>query len=316
MPKRHQTRSGSLQFWPRKKAKRTLPSVNWNVIEEKNKQNLHGFIAYKVGMFSAFVKDNTDHSMTKGKKIAVPVTVLECPEMKIYSIRLYKNKRLLKDLVVGFDEELKSKIKKPKQFKQLENLKDIDFDDVRILTYSNVKKTNIKKVPDLIELSLGGSKEEKLNFVKDKINKDIKVSEVFSEGLVDVRGVTKGHGTQGPVKRFGIGLKFHKSEKGQRRPGSLGPWHPARVTFRVPISGQTGYFTRISYNSLIIKVGHTQETDINRQQGFHKFGNIKTGYIILKGSVPGPKKRAMIITSPIRPTKSAVKKKFELLELR
>ena len=57
----------------------------------------------------------------------------------------------------------------------------------------------------------------------------------------------------GPVKRFGISLKFHKSEKGVRRPGSLAPWHPARVTFRTPNMGQTGFFTRVSYNNLIME---------------------------------------------------------------
>ena len=37
---------------------------------------------------------------------------------------------------------------------------------------------------------------------------------------------------------------------------------------------------------------------------------------ILQGSIPGPQKRGLVITAPIRPTKKQAKKKFEVLELR
>jgi len=312
----HRIRSGSLQFWPRKRARKMLPSANWNNLKIRVKgKGLLGFIGYKVGMTSAYVKDNTPDSMTKTKKIAVPATIIECPELKIYSVRFYKNHKVLKDFIVGFDNELKRSVKKPKEIRKIDDFKG-EFDDLRVIVYSNVKKTGIKKSPDMIELSLGGSKEEKLEFVKSKIGKEIHVSDVFSEGLVDIHGVTRGFGLQGPVKRFGITLKSHKSEKGQRRPGSLGPWHPARVTFRTPIAGQTGYQTRVAYNNLLLQVKKISENDINQKQGFHKYGNIKTSYVILKGSVPGAKKRPILLTPSFRPTKSRAKLKYEMVELR
>jgi large subunit ribosomal protein L3 len=105
--------------------------------------------------------------------------------------------------------------------------------------------------------------------------------------LVDIRGVTRGFGTSGPVKRFGISLKNHKSEKGVRRPGSLAPWHPARVTFKAPIAGQTGYQNRIAYNNQILQVGKISEKDINKKGGFDHYGIIKTDYLVVKGSIPG-----------------------------
>jgi ribosomal protein L3 len=37
-----------------------------------------GFIGYKAGMVSVWVKDSTDDSLTKNKRIVVPATVLEC----------------------------------------------------------------------------------------------------------------------------------------------------------------------------------------------------------------------------------------------
>ena len=60
-------RKGSLQFWPRKRVNKFLPSVNWKVIDSG--KNIKGFIGYKAGMFSAEVKDLTPNSMTKDKKI-------------------------------------------------------------------------------------------------------------------------------------------------------------------------------------------------------------------------------------------------------
>ena len=71
MPKHSAPRRGSLQFWPRTRAKKILPSVNWKPFFNYDKPGILGVIAYKVGMKSAIVKDNTEHSLTKGKKIAV-----------------------------------------------------------------------------------------------------------------------------------------------------------------------------------------------------------------------------------------------------
>ena len=180
------------------------------------------------------------------------------------------------------------------------------FFDRSTKDYSSIATKLIAKKPDMIEIALAGSKEEKLDFVKEKVGKEISVIDVFGEGLVDVRSVTKAHGTQGPVKRFGITLKASKSEKGRRRPGSLAPWHPSRVTFRTPMAGQTGGHNRIVYNNLILQVGKISEKDINKKSGFHKYGNIKTDFLILRGSIPGPRKRQLLITPALRATKKPV----------
>ena len=313
MPTRKSPRKGSLQFWPRKRVNKFLPSVNWKAINSGKK--LKGFICYKAGMASAYVKDNTPHSMTKDKKIAIPVTILECPPMKILSIRLYKKGVVAKDILnTTLEKELKKKIKFPKKNEnKLDNIKAEDFEDIRLICYSNVKKTNIKKKPDLAEIGLVGSNEEKLNFIKKTLTKEFSISDFFEKGqLVDLRGLTKGHGFSGPVKRFGITLKSHKSEKGRRRPGSLGPWHPARVTFRVPQAGQLGMFTRLIYNNKIIDLGKSE----GKFKDIKNFGNIQTDYLIVRGSVQGPSKRQLLVTAPLRESKKQSKKEFELIELR
>ena len=312
MPSKKSPRKGSLQFWPRKRASKFLPRVNWDAISSHTSNGLKGFIGYKAGMTSLTVLDNTANSMTKGKKIVIPATILECPPMRILSLRLYKNGIVAKEILnEHLEKELKRKITLPKKQHNLNEVKLDEYDDIHVVAYSEVKKTNIKKTPDIIELGLSGSKEEKFNFAKENWNKEIAIQNVFANGeLVDLRGLTKGKGLVGPVKRFGITLKQHKSEKGQRRPGSLGPWHPTRVTFRVPMAGQMGMFTRIVYNNKIVGIGKSE----GKFKGIKNFGDVKTDYVLVRGSIQGPAKRQLILTKALRETKKQKKKTFEVME--
>jgi large subunit ribosomal protein L3 len=312
MPTRKSPRKGSLQFWPRKRASKFLPSVNWNAISSS--KPLKGFICYKCGMASGIVKDNTPDSMTKGKEIVIPLTILECPPIKIFSIRFYKNKKVAADILAeNLEKELSKKVKLPKKkTKKLDELKIEDYDDVTVIFYSNVKKSGLKKTPDLIEVGLNGSIEEKVNFIKENLTKELSVLDFFENGqLIDLRGLTKGKGFQGPVKRFGIKLRQHKSEKGVRKVGSIGPWHPARVSFRVPMAGQLGMFTRVIYNNKIVDLGKAED----KLKNIKNYGDVKTDYILVRGSVQGSSKRQLIITNALRPTKKQSKKEYELLRI-
>jgi large subunit ribosomal protein L3 len=312
MPTRKSPRKGSLQFWPRKRAAKFLPSVNWKAIDSE--KPLKGFIAYKAGMASAAIKDNTEHSMMKGKQKIIPVTILECPQMKIFSVRFYKNGKVFGEMLAeNLEKELKRKVKLPKKAsKKLESFTG-EFDDLKIIAYSLVRKTGLKKKPDMVEIGLNGTYKEKLDYVKKNLGKEISVLDIFeNKSLIDIRGLTKGKGFQGPVKRFGIKLKKAKSEKGRRRPGSIGPWHPARVIFRVPMAGQLGMFTRVTYNNKIIDIGKAE----NKFRNIKNYGDIKTDYIIVQGSIQGTSKRQLILTSPLRPTKKQIKKDYDLIEIR
>ena len=123
-------RKGSLQFWPRKRASKFLPRVNWDAISS-NKPKLMGFIGYKVGMKSAYVKDSTPGSMTIGKNIIVPVTILECPTMRIFSVRFYKNGTVSKEILSeNLEKELKKKIKLPKvKSKNIDEIKELSLEN-------------------------------------------------------------------------------------------------------------------------------------------------------------------------------------------
>ena len=146
MAKLSRPRRGSLQYWPRKRAKKLIPSVNWTIISSKNSdKQILGFIGYKVGMASAYVKDNTADSMTKSKRISIPVTIIECPKLKILSTRFYKNGQVIGEVVnKNLNKELVRKIKIPKKIsKKIEDYK--DYDDIRIVVYTDLKDF-IKKI--------------------------------------------------------------------------------------------------------------------------------------------------------------------------
>ena len=131
MPKTSRPRYGSLQFWPRKRITRALPRVNWVPVSETpviKEEGVLGLVGYKVGMSTAVVRDNTDKSMTKGRKIFIPVTILEVPNMKIFSVRFYNNGQVTNEVVTSNDKELKRKIKVPKEVKKFEHVE--KFDDI------------------------------------------------------------------------------------------------------------------------------------------------------------------------------------------
>ncbi len=312
------TRHGSLQFYPRVRAKEFLPSVNWSSILSKKDVGILGFIGYKAGMMSAYVKDNTPNSLTKGKRVIVPVTLIECPTIKILSIRFYKDKKVIGEVMNNnLDKELRRKIKLPKNVhKKIEDFKVGSYDDISLVIYSEVKKTGVKKAPDIVEVGISGELNQKAEFAKAHFNKEISIKDFIKEGIVDIRGVTKGKGLQGTVKRFGLTLKGHKSEKGVRTLGSGGPWHPSRVDFTQPRAGQMGFFTRVVYNNKIIHIGNITEKDINPACGFNGFGKLKSDYIIVQGSVQGAARRQLLITMPLRPSKKQNKKNYEFIELR
>ncbi|MBW2985502.1 50S ribosomal protein L3 [Candidatus Woesearchaeota archaeon] len=313
MPSTHKPRSGSLQFWPRSRAKSSKPRVrSW---AKQNESKPLAFIGYKAGMAHVMIKDNKPTSPTKGETIFMPVTIIECPAIKITSSRFYKNtnsgQKLVSEILSEkLDKYLKRKINIPKKQKATIPSPE-DYDEVRILVNTQPNKLSTgKKKPELMEISLGGKKEDQLKFIKEHEGKDIIINDIFEENeLTDIHAVTKGKGFQGPVKRFGISLRSHKSEKTIRGPGSLGPWKgQTHIMWKVAHAGQTGYHTRTEHNKQIIKISDNPE-ELNPKGGIKHYGVIKNTAIMIKGSIPGAKKRLIVITKPIRPKKTPEKEK-------
>lgn len=99
---------------------------------------------------------------------------------------------------------------------------------------------------------------------------------------LDVRGISKGKGFQGVVKRHGfhgVGDQTHGQHNRNRAPGSLGASsYPSRVFKGMRMAGRTGGNQVMMINIRVMKI----MPDNN--------------LLIVKGSVPGPKGSYLIIT--------------------
>jgi large subunit ribosomal protein L3 len=292
-----------MQFWHRKRASKETPRVRaWATTKEAKPL---AFAGYKAGMTHVIATDTRKTSTSKGQDIVIPTTIIECPPMRIYSIRGYKplgyGSAVAKEIILSVEKELERKTALPEAKGNIEDFHPEEFSKTTILIYTQPKKIGFKKKPDLFEIELGGSSKDQLTFIKEHEGKEFTVKDLFKEGdFVDVHAVTKGKGFQGPVKRFGIGLKSHKSEKGQRAPGSLGGWSgQAHVMYRVAHAGQMGYHQRTQYNNQIIKISDNP-LEVNPKGGFINYGEVRNTYLLMRGTVPGPKKRVIVMTKPIR----------------
>ena len=115
------------------------------------------------------------------------------------------------------------------------------------------------------------------------LGQEIKV-DIFEPGeVVDVTGVTKGHGFQGVIKRHGQnrGPMGHGSHY-HRRPGSMGTMRPMRVFKGKNLPGHMGVETVTIQNLTIVAV----DTENN--------------VILVSGNVPGAKKSLVTIKTSVK----------------
>jgi large subunit ribosomal protein L3 len=308
MPEVRKPREGSLAFYPRKRAKRIYPNIDAYPSIEKTIPL--AFAAYKVGMCHVICLDNRKNSPTYGTQISIPVTILETPPLKVIGVRLYqKTIKGLKALTEIYSKDLpkelerKVKIKSNYSEQKIEEIRKIaeKVSNVRLIVATQPKKAGIgKKKPEVFEIEIGGKdSKEKVEYALSLLGKEILANEVFKEGeLVDVIAVTKGKGTQGPVKRFGVKIQGRKAKEKRRHVGSLGQERPGKVRWTVPMAGQMGFQTRTELNKRILKFGNGNE--INPKGGFIRYGIIKSYFLLLEGSIPGSKKRLVMIRKAIR----------------
>ena len=109
-------------------------------------------------------------------------------------------------------------------------------------------------------------------------------ADIFTVGeVVDVTGTTKGHGFQGVIKRHGqsTGPMGHGSHY-HRGPGSMGTMRPMRVFKGKKLPGHMGTLTVTIQNLEIVAV------------------DLENNCILVKGSIPGPKKSLVIIKSSVK----------------
>jgi large subunit ribosomal protein L3 len=305
-------------YGPRTRADDEVPRFrSWP--DDDGSPALQGFAGYKAGMTHVVLVNDEANSPREGIEESVPVTVVETPPMRAVALRAYEqtaygSKPVTEVWTDEFHEELDRTLDLPAEDSFADDADDLraaleagEVDDLRVITHTVPASVgNVpKKKPDVMETRVGGgSLQERADFALDLVESggEHAMSDVFRAGeYLDVSGITKGKGTQGPVKRWGVQKRKgkHARQGWRRRIGNLGPWNPSRVRSTVPQQGQTGYHQRTELNKRLIDFGDGDEPSVDG--GFVNYGEIDGPYALVKGSLPGPNKRLLRFRPAIRP---------------
>lgn len=311
-------RHGSLRFMPRKRARNMAGRMrNW--LSYEGEPQLLGFAGFKAGMTHVAYIENEESSPYSGTEIISAVTIVETPPLILMGIKVLEKSDyglITKGQLLApeLDQILGRKILLPKEYNFEEKATAFEAIvdqneklEIRGVFYTQPKLTSLpRKKPDILEIKVSGGKtaRERYDFLKEKFGQEIRVRNFVKEGeYVDACGVTLGKGFQGPMKRYHVRHLQKKSRKTVRGIGCIGPWHPARVTYFVARAGQIGCHNRVEINKRLIKVGEKGE-EITPKGGFVRYGIIKNDYVIILGSIPGPKKRLIKLRKAMRPKKT------------
>lgn len=306
--------------------------------------HLTAFLAYKAGMTHVVRELDRPGSKMHKKEVVEAVSVMEAPPMIVLGLVGYvKTPRGLRCLKTVWAQHLPEQFKRcyyknwarskkrafckySAKFMEATGKKDYERDIqkikkfatvVRVIAISQVKLLRIgQKKAHCMEIQVnGGSIADKVEFGLKLFESAIPVDTVFQESeVIDCIGVTRGHGFEGVVHRWGVTRLPRKTHKGLRKVACIGAWHPARVGFTVPRAGQNGFHHRVEGNKKIYKIGRSAlvdkanarcETDLTDKTitplgGFVRYGIVREDYLLIKGSIPGPIKRVMTIRKSLR----------------
>jgi len=349
-------RSGSLAFLPRKRSKRHRGKIKAFPKDIKtDAPHLTAFIGYKAGMTHILRELNRIGSKSHKKEIVEPVTILETPPMIAVGFvgyqktlrglkaigtvwatnlgdefrrRFYKNWKKCKKRAFEKSKQINNE-KREMLMKRIENHADV----VRLICHTQIGLLNFRqKKAHIMEIQVnGGDIKAKVNFSREKLENPIEVIEVFSKNdMMDTIAVTKGHGTEGVITRWGVTRLPRKTHRGLRKVACIGAWHPARVSYSIARVGQNGFHHRTEKNKKIYLIGKGSslltngefnaktnydmtDKNITPMGGFVRYGEVNEDFIMIKGSCPGlPKRPITLRRSLIPPINSVSKEEIDL----
>ena len=209
---------------------------------------MKGILGKKIGMTQIF----TEHGEV------IPVTVVEAGPVVVTQIKTTENDGYTA-IQVGFQDAKEKSLNKPQKGH---------------LAAANTLKKHLKefRVDSVEEYTVG---------------QEIK-ADLFAAGeLIDVTGLSKGKGFQGPIKRHGQsrGPETHGSRY-HRRPGSMGACsYPGRVFKNKKLAGHMGSVKVTVQNLEVVRV----DADKN--------------FILVKGAIPGAKGSVVTIKEAVKASK-------------
>ena len=209
---------------------------------------MKGILGKKIGMTQIF----TEHGEV------IPVTVVEAGPVVVTQIKTTENDWYTA-IQVGFQDAKEKSLNKPQKGH---------------LAAANTLKKHLK--------------EFRVDSVEGyTVGQEIK-ADLFAAGeLIDVTGISKGKGFQGPIKRHGQsrGPETHGSRY-HRRPGSMGACsYPGRVFKNKKLAGHMGSVKVTVQNLEVVRV----DADKN--------------FILVKGAIPGAKGSVVTLKEAVKASK-------------
>ena len=209
---------------------------------------MKGILGKKIGMTQIFTEAGE----------VVPVTVVEAGPVVVTQIKTTENDGYTA-IQVGFQDAKEKSLNKPQKGH---------------LAAANTLKKHLK--------------EFRVDSVEGyTVGQEIK-ADLFAAGeLIDVTGISKGKGFQGPIKRHGQsrGPETHGSRY-HRRPGSMGACsYPGRVFKNKKLAGHMGSVKVTVQNLEVVRV----DADKN--------------FILVKGAIPGAKGSVVTLKEAVKASK-------------
>ncbi len=209
---------------------------------------MKGILGKKIGMTQIFTEAGE----------VVPVTVVEAGPVVVTQVKTIENDGY-NAVQVGFVDAKEKSLNKPQKGH---------------LAAANTLKKHLKefRVESVDAYTVG---------------QEIK-ADVFAAGeMIDVTGISKGKGFQGPIKRHGQsrGPESHGSRY-HRRPGSMGACsYPGRVFKNKKLAGHMG--------SVKVTVQNLEVVRVDAEKNF----------ILVKGAIPGAKGSVVTIKEAVKASK-------------
>jgi large subunit ribosomal protein L3 len=208
-----------------------------------------GIVGRKVGMTRVFTEDGD----------SIPVTVIEAEPNRVAQLRTEETDGY-RAVQVTTGSRKASRVNKP--------------------AAGHLAKAGVEAGRGLWEFRLGAGEGEEF-----ATGGEIKV-DIFEAGQkVDVRGVTKGKGFQGVVKRYNFSMQdaTHGNSLSHRAPGSIGQNQtPGRVFKGKKMSGHMGSVQRSAQNLEVVRV------------------DVERNLLLVKGAVPGATGGNVIVTPAVK----------------
>ncbi|XP_045213920.2 60S ribosomal protein L3-like [Mercenaria mercenaria] len=357
-------RHGSKGFLPKKRSRRQRGKCK--AFPKDNKANpvhLTAFIGYKAGMTHILREVDRPGSKSNKKEVVEAVTIVEAPPMMVVGCTGYiETPSGLRSFKTIWAEHLSEECRrrfyknwyrsKKKAFSKASQKwnddagkKEIERDfnkmkkycsTIRAICHTQTKllKKRQKKA-HIMEVQVnGGTVSEKVDWVREHMEKSVPVKSVFSQDEnIDIIGVTKGKGVKGVTSRWHCKKLPRKTHKGLRKVACIGAWHPSRVQFTVARAGQKGYHHRTEINKKIYRIGdgiHTKDGKVVKNNaateydptdktitplgGFPHYGEVNNDFLMIKGCCVGPKKRVLTLRKSL--LKSHRRRQMEKINLK